>query len=61
MVSVSPYGAIELKSEDGTRTFNVNGQRVKHYYGMNLGDRIVDRYLLKHLGTNDDSASPNQE
>ncbi|XP_019227660.1 PREDICTED: uncharacterized protein LOC109208960 [Nicotiana attenuata] len=33
VVSVSPYGAIELESEDGTRTFKVNGQRVKHYLG----------------------------
>ncbi|XP_019226298.1 PREDICTED: uncharacterized protein LOC109207767 [Nicotiana attenuata] len=33
VVRVSPYGAIELESEDGTRTFKVNGQRVKHYLG----------------------------
>ena len=29
---VLPFGAIELK-EEGGRTFQVNGQRVKHYYG----------------------------
>ncbi|XP_059311714.1 uncharacterized protein LOC132063262 [Lycium ferocissimum] len=61
VVSVSPHGAIELKSEDGTQTFKVNGQGVKHYYGMIAGDRIVDRYQLKHLGTNADSTSPDQE
>ncbi|XP_060200482.1 uncharacterized protein LOC132628735 [Lycium barbarum] len=33
---------------------SVNGQRVKHYYGCILGDKIVDRYRLKHLGTNPD-------
>ncbi|XP_059310188.1 uncharacterized protein LOC132061373 [Lycium ferocissimum] len=52
VVGVSPHGAIELKSVDGTRKFKVNGQRVKHYHGMVDGDRIVDRYRLKHLGTN---------
>ncbi|XP_059290461.1 uncharacterized protein LOC132043994, partial [Lycium ferocissimum] len=34
VVSVSPHGAIELKSEDGTRTFKVNRQRVKHYHDI---------------------------
>ncbi len=29
---VSPYGAIKLRTDDG-RTFQVNGQRLKHYYG----------------------------
>ena len=29
---VLPFGAIELK-EEGGRTFQVNEQRVKHYYG----------------------------
>ncbi|XP_059294525.1 uncharacterized protein LOC132047506 [Lycium ferocissimum] len=61
VVSVSPHGAIELKSEDGTRTFKVNGQRVKHYHGTIDGDRVVDRYRLKHLGTNAEAASPDQE
>ncbi|XP_060182316.1 uncharacterized protein LOC132611980 [Lycium barbarum] len=55
MVSVSPYRALELKSRDGTRTFKVNGQRGKHYHEMVDGDRIFDRYRLKHLGTNVDS------
>ncbi|XP_059310155.1 uncharacterized protein LOC132061335 [Lycium ferocissimum] len=58
VVSVSPHGAIELKFEDGTWTFKVNGQRVKHYHGMVDGDRIVDRYRLKHLGTNTDLENP---
>ncbi|XP_060170690.1 uncharacterized protein LOC132601630 [Lycium barbarum] len=56
-VSVSPYGAIELKSGDRIQTFKVNGQRVKHYHGMVDGHRIVDRYRLKLLGTNADWAS----
>nr|XP_009758714.1 PREDICTED: uncharacterized protein LOC104211369 [Nicotiana sylvestris]XP_016457227.1 PREDICTED: uncharacterized protein LOC107781101 [Nicotiana tabacum] len=33
VVSISPYGVIKLESEDGTQTFKVNGQRVKHYLG----------------------------
>ncbi|XP_073300484.1 uncharacterized protein [Primulina huaijiensis] len=32
IVAVHPYGAIELKCNDD-RTFKVNGQRVKHYFG----------------------------
>ncbi|XP_059295576.1 uncharacterized protein LOC132048912 [Lycium ferocissimum] len=52
VVGVSPHGAIELKFRDGNQTFKVNGQRVKHYHGMISGDRIVDRYRLKHLGMN---------
>ncbi|XP_075475581.1 uncharacterized protein LOC142506460 [Primulina tabacum] len=30
--AMQPYGAIKLKCNDG-RTFKVNGQRVKHYFG----------------------------
>ena len=30
--NILPFGAIELKEEVG-RIFEVNGQRVKHYYG----------------------------
>ncbi|XP_073064055.1 uncharacterized protein [Primulina eburnea] len=33
--SVQPYGAIELKCNDG-RTFKVNGQQIKHYYGIEV-------------------------
>ncbi|XP_070029194.1 uncharacterized protein [Nicotiana sylvestris] len=36
-------GAVEIKSEDGTNKFTVNGQRLKHYLGMfdEKGDRVV--------------------
>nr|XP_016456314.1 PREDICTED: uncharacterized protein LOC107780303 [Nicotiana tabacum] len=33
VVRVSPHGAIEMHILGGERTFLVNGQRVKHYYG----------------------------
>nr|XP_016462058.1 PREDICTED: uncharacterized protein LOC107785298 [Nicotiana tabacum] len=33
VVRVTPHGAIELCVLGGERTFLVNGQRVKHYYG----------------------------
>ncbi|XP_019258409.1 PREDICTED: uncharacterized protein LOC109236668 [Nicotiana attenuata] len=47
VVSVSPYGAIELESEDGTRTFKVNGQRVRHYLGT-IGERhLLEQFALK--------------
>ncbi|XP_059295614.1 uncharacterized protein LOC132048951 [Lycium ferocissimum] len=54
MVSVSPHTVIELKSGDGTRTLKVSGQWVKHYHDCIDGDRIVDRYRLKHLGMDPD-------
>lgn len=37
------HGAIELKCSDG-RTFKVNGQRVKHYYGTEV--RNIDNIPL---------------
>ncbi|KAJ8774906.1 hypothetical protein K2173_019910 [Erythroxylum novogranatense] len=33
--NVTPFGAIEVEGSDG-RTFKVNGQRLKHYYGQEL-------------------------
>ncbi|XP_073017922.1 uncharacterized protein [Primulina eburnea] len=41
--TMSPYGAIELKCGDG-RTFKVNGQRVKPYYGTEV--RNIDSVKL---------------
>ncbi|XP_073041916.1 uncharacterized protein [Primulina eburnea] len=40
---VYPHGAIELKCNDG-RTFKVNGQRVKAYYGTEV--RNIDNFSL---------------
>ncbi|XP_059302009.1 uncharacterized protein LOC132053933 [Lycium ferocissimum] len=61
VVGISLHGAIELKSGDGTRTFKVNVQRVKHYHGMVDGDRIVEGYRLKHLGMNADPVFTDKE
>ncbi|XP_009781123.2 uncharacterized protein LOC107830766 [Nicotiana tabacum] len=36
-----PTGAIEIASEDGSRKFRVNGQRLKHYLGMNWGKTSI--------------------
>ncbi|XP_070041070.1 uncharacterized protein [Nicotiana tomentosiformis] len=47
VVSVSSYGAIELESEDGTRTFKVNRQRVKHYLGTIGDSQLVEQFKLK--------------
>ncbi|XP_019260973.1 PREDICTED: uncharacterized protein LOC109238931 [Nicotiana attenuata] len=47
VVSVSPYGAIELESEDGTRTFKVNGQRVKHYLGTRGERHLIEQFAPK--------------
>ncbi|XP_059310257.1 uncharacterized protein LOC132061457 [Lycium ferocissimum] len=48
LASVSPNGSMELKSDDRTRTFRVNGHRVKHYHWMVDGDKIVNAHRLKH-------------
>ncbi|XP_059277890.1 uncharacterized protein LOC132032116 [Lycium ferocissimum] len=48
LVSVSLIGSMELKSDEGTRTFRVNGHRVKHCHWMVDGDKIVDAHRLKH-------------
>ncbi|XP_070022245.1 uncharacterized protein [Nicotiana sylvestris] len=36
-------GVVEIESEDGTNKFTVNGQRLKHYLGMDeeKGDKVV--------------------
>ncbi|XP_075088481.1 uncharacterized protein LOC142170464 [Nicotiana tabacum] len=43
VLQMFPSRAIELKSEDGTNKFTVNGQRLKHYLGManKKGDREI--------------------
>nr|XP_009764300.1 PREDICTED: uncharacterized protein LOC104216041 [Nicotiana sylvestris] len=47
VVDVSPFGAVELESEDGLRTFKVNGQRVKHYLGTDGEKHLVEQLALK--------------
>ncbi|XP_019251062.1 PREDICTED: uncharacterized protein LOC109229973 [Nicotiana attenuata] len=49
VVRVSPNGAIELESEDGTQTFKVNGQRVKHYLGT-----AGERHVIEQIALRDD-------
>ncbi|XP_019237973.1 PREDICTED: uncharacterized protein LOC109218108 [Nicotiana attenuata] len=51
VVNVSPYGAIELESEDGTQTFKVNGQRVKHYLGTTGERHLVEQFKHKDSPT----------
>ena len=43
VVRMTPHGAVELKGEIAP-TFLVNGQRVKHYFGVNLD---LDREDIK--------------
>nr|XP_016460197.1 PREDICTED: uncharacterized protein LOC107783698 [Nicotiana tabacum] len=47
VVDVSPFGAVELESEDGLQTFKVNGQRVKHYLGTDGEKYLVEQLALK--------------
>jgi hypothetical protein len=46
--SVSPYGAVELVTPEGDRSFKVNGQRVKPYLGGDLPKGRV-ALILKDL------------
>ncbi|XP_016498593.1 uncharacterized protein LOC107817305 [Nicotiana tabacum] len=47
VVSASPYGAIELEPEDRTRTFKVNGQRIKHYLGTAGERHLIEKFALR--------------
>ncbi|XP_075088359.1 uncharacterized protein LOC142170361 [Nicotiana tabacum] len=47
VVNVSPFGDVELESEDGLRTFKVNGQRVKHYLCTDGEKHLVEQLALK--------------
>ncbi|XP_060182420.1 uncharacterized protein LOC132612096 [Lycium barbarum] len=44
VVRVTAHGAVELKPLNAERTFLVNGQRVKHYFGevINAKKTLVD-------------------
>ncbi|KAL5565141.1 hypothetical protein UlMin_028305 [Ulmus minor] len=33
IAQIYPFGAVELEDEKSSRTFKVNGQRIKHYFG----------------------------
>ncbi|WP_216667707.1 hypothetical protein, partial [Proteus mirabilis] len=33
IAKVYPYGAVEVEDNESKRTFKVNGQRLKHYWG----------------------------
>ncbi|XP_019252676.1 PREDICTED: uncharacterized protein LOC109231471 [Nicotiana attenuata] len=37
VVSVKPHGAVELRDTSSSGTFLINGQRVKHYLGGDIG------------------------
>nr|XP_016498844.1 PREDICTED: uncharacterized protein LOC107817507 [Nicotiana tabacum] len=41
VVETHPTGAVEITSEDGSRKFKVNGQRLKHYQGMVEEDKMI--------------------
>ncbi|XP_075091581.1 uncharacterized protein LOC142171776 [Nicotiana tabacum] len=47
MVEMHSTGAIKITSEDGSRKFKVNGQRLKHYQGMFEEDKLISTLYLK--------------
>nr|XP_016487232.1 PREDICTED: uncharacterized protein LOC107807387 [Nicotiana tabacum] len=49
VVNASPYGAVELESTDGSRTFKVNGQCIKQYLGTD-GEKHLEEQLAHKYG-----------
>ncbi|XP_070028793.1 uncharacterized protein [Nicotiana sylvestris] len=47
VVEMHSTGAIDIASEDGSRKFNVNGKRQKHYQGMAEEDNMISTLYLK--------------
>nr|XP_009594404.1 uncharacterized protein LOC104090908 [Nicotiana tomentosiformis] len=47
VVEMHSAGSIEIASEDGSRKFKVNGQRLKHYQGMVKEDKVISTMYLK--------------
>ncbi|XP_075079937.1 uncharacterized protein LOC142165238 [Nicotiana tabacum] len=47
VVEMHSTRAVEITSEDGSRKFKVNGQRLKHYQGMVEEDKIISTLHLK--------------
>jgi len=47
--NVSQFGAVEVMTLDGERTFKVNGQRLKPYHGQRLKNvsQFVPIFLKK--------------
>nr|XP_016464140.1 PREDICTED: uncharacterized protein LOC107787128 [Nicotiana tabacum] len=50
VVRVTRHDAIEMRFIDGKRTFLVNGQRVKHYYGGDFDRQKSKELLSQRLG-----------
>nr|XP_009796498.1 PREDICTED: uncharacterized protein LOC104243067 [Nicotiana sylvestris]XP_016456006.1 PREDICTED: uncharacterized protein LOC107780012 [Nicotiana tabacum] len=46
IVCVTPYKAIKLRVPNSERTFSINGQRIKHYWGGDV-DRHKSSIALK--------------
>ncbi|XP_070040735.1 uncharacterized protein [Nicotiana tomentosiformis] len=47
VLEMHPAGSVEIASEDGSRKFKVNRQRLKHYQGMAEEDKVISTMYLK--------------
>ncbi|XP_070045174.1 uncharacterized protein [Nicotiana tomentosiformis] len=47
VVEIHPTGAVELAAENDSRTFRVNGHRLKHYLGMDDAKVVSVTHLLE--------------
>ncbi|XP_016489176.1 uncharacterized protein LOC107809093 [Nicotiana tabacum] len=47
VVEMHSIGAVEITSEDESRKFKFNGQRLKHYQGMVEVDKMISALYLK--------------
>lgn len=54
VVKVYQYGAVDLREENSGREFKVNGQRLKHYWGVRLSETRAQSHwrTLKIIVTN---------
>ncbi|OIT19122.1 hypothetical protein A4A49_57379, partial [Nicotiana attenuata] len=47
VVEVHPTGAVEIAASNDSRTFRVNGHRLKHYVGMEEAKKVLVTYLIE--------------
>ncbi|OIT33106.1 hypothetical protein A4A49_60473, partial [Nicotiana attenuata] len=47
VVEVHPTGAVEIAASNDSRTFRVNGHRLKHYVGMEEAQKVLVTHLVE--------------
>nr|XP_016512240.1 PREDICTED: uncharacterized protein LOC107829278 [Nicotiana tabacum] len=47
VVEIHPTGAVEIDVENDSRTFRVNGNKLKHYMGMDEAKEVSETHLIE--------------